>query len=79
MKTEEQKISYLTRLFEETYLKDSIEIHHIEKTQELEDLINILASAVGSLTNPPKIAATFKSSMQSSISMNTIRHYIECL
>lgn len=36
MKTEEQKISYLTRLFEETYLKDIIEIHHIEKTQELE-------------------------------------------
>lgn len=79
MKTEEQKISYLTRLFEETYLKDIIERHHIEKTQELEDLINILASAVGSLTNPPKIAATFKSSMQSSISMNTIRQYIECL
>lgn len=79
MKTEEQKISYLTRLFEETYLKDIIERHHIEKTQEMEDLINILASAVGSLTNPPKIAATFKSSMQSSISMNTIRQYIECL
>ena len=79
MKTEEQKIGYLTRLFEENYLKDIIERHHIEKTQELEDLINILASAVGSLTNPPKIAATFKSSMQSSISMNTIRQYIECL
>lgn len=79
MKTEEQKIGYLTRLFEETYLKDIIERHHIEKTQELEDLINILASAIGSLTNPPKIAATFKSSMQSSISMNTIRQYIECL
>lgn len=79
MKTEEQKISYLTRLFEETYLKDIIERHHIEKTQELEDLINILASAIGSLTNPPKIEATFKSSMQSSISLNTIRQYIECL
>lgn len=47
MKTEEQKIGYLTRLFEETYLKDIIERHHIEKTQELEDLINILASARG--------------------------------
>src|SRR5699024_8068811 len=41
MRTEEQKISYLTRLFEETYLKDIIERYHIEKTQELEDLINI--------------------------------------
>lgn len=79
MKTEEQKVGYLTRLFEETYLKDIIERHHIEKTQELEDLTNILASAVGSLTNPPKIEATFQSVMQSKISLNTIRQYIEYL
>lgn len=79
MKTEEQKISYLTNLFKETYLKDIIERHHIEKTQELEDLVNILASAIGSLTNPPKIEATFKSTIQSTISLNTIRQYIEHL
>ena len=79
MKTEEQKINYLTNLFKETYLKDIIERHHIEKTQELEDLINILASAIGSLTNPPKIEATFKSTIQSTISLNTIRQYIEYL
>lgn len=79
MKTEEQKVGYLTRLFEETYLKDIIERHHIEKTQKLEDLTNILASAVGSLTNPPKIEATFQSVMQSKISLNTIRQYIEYL
>lgn len=79
MKTEEQKINYLTNLFKETYLKDIIERHHIEKTQELEDLINILASAIGSLTNPPKIAATFQSTIQSTISLNTIRQYIEYL
>ena len=79
MKTEEQKIHYLTNLFQETYLKDIIERHQIETTQELEDLTNILASAVGSLTNPPKIEATFKSSIQSNISLNTIRQYIEYL
>lgn len=79
MKTEEQKINYLTNLFKETYLKDIIERHHIEKTQELEDLINILASAIGSLTNPSKIEATFKSTIQSTISLNTIRQYIEHL
>lgn len=79
MKTEEQKISYLTNLFKETYLKDIIERHHIEKTQELEDLVNILASAIGSLTNPPQIEATFKSAIQSKISLNTIRQYIEYL
>lgn len=79
MKTEEQKINYLTNLFKETYLKDIIERHHIEKTQELEDLVNVLASTIGSLTNPPKIEATFKSAIQSAISLNTIRQYIEYL
>ena len=79
MKTEEQKISYLTRLFEETYLKDIIERHHVEKTQELEDLVNILASAIGSLTNVPKIEATFRTVLRSNISVNTIRQYIEYL
>ncbi|MBQ7780658.1 MAG: ATP-binding protein [Lachnospiraceae bacterium] len=79
MKTEEQKVNYLTRLFEETYLKDIIERHHIEKTQELEALVNVLASAIGSLTNVPKIEATFKSVIQSNISANTIRQYIEYL
>nr|MCR4781261.1 ATP-binding protein [Lachnospiraceae bacterium] len=79
MNTEEQKINYLTSLFEETYLKDIIERHHIEKSQELEDLVNILASAIGSLTNVPKIEATFKSVIRSDISANTIRQYIEYL
>ena len=79
MKTETQKVNYLTNLFNETYLKDIIERNHIEKTQKLEDLINVLASAIGSLTNPPKIQATFKSSIGSAISINTIRQYIEYL
>lgn len=79
MKTEEQKINYLTKLFEETYLKDIIERHHIEKTQELKGLVNVLASAIGSLTNVPKIEATFRSVMQSNICANTIRQYIEYL
>ena len=59
MKTETQKVNYLTNLFNETYLKDIIERNHIEKTQELEDLINVLASAIGSLTNPPKQEVIF--------------------
>lgn len=79
MKTEEQKIQYLTRLFEETYIKDIRERNAIEKIQELNDLINVLASSVGSLTNPTRIEATFKSVVQSDISLNTIRQYIEYL
>lgn len=79
MQTEEQKVQYLSKLFEETYLKDILERHNIAKTQELEDLVNILASAVGSLTNPTKREATFRSNIQSSISSNTIRQYIQYL
>ena len=79
LKTEEQKMNYLIKLFEETYIKDIIERNNIEKIQELGDLINILASAIGSLTNPSKIEATFKSGIKSNISLNTIRQYIEYL
>ena len=79
MKTEEQKVNYLTNLFKETYLKDIVERHNIEKVHEMEDLVNIIASSIGSLTNPPKIEATFKSLIHSDISLNTIRQYIEYL
>lgn len=76
MKTEVQKIHYLDALFEETYIKDMIERNHVEKQQEFGDLLNVLASAVGSLTNPSKIETTFKSNLHSDISLNTIRQYI---
>ncbi len=79
MRTEEQKATYLTNLFEETYIKDIVERNALRKTQELEDLVDVLASATGSLTNAPKIRATFKSSLHSSISIDTIRSYIDCL
>jgi len=79
MSTDEQKTEYLTRLFEETYIKDIIERHHIEKKQELNDLINVLASGIGSLTNPSKIESTFKSAIHSDISLNTVRSYIDYL
>ncbi len=79
MQTEEQKINYLTRLFEETYIKDITERNKVEKVQELNDIINVLASSIGSLTNPTKILDTFKSSIKSDISLNTIRNYIDYL
>lgn len=79
MKTEQQKIQYLTNLFEETYIKDIKERNHIEKIQELNDLINVLASSIGLLTNPSKIQSTFKSVLKSDISLNTIIQYIEYL
>ncbi|MBR4587126.1 MAG: ATP-binding protein [Lachnospiraceae bacterium] len=79
MRTDQQKIKYLTDLFEKTYISDIIDRNGIEKTEELEALLNVLASAVGSLTNPTKIEATFKSVLKSKISRNTIVQYIEYL
>ena len=76
MRTDQQKIKYLTDLFEKTYISDIIDYNGIEKTEELEALLNVLASAVGSLTNPTKIEATFKSVLKSRISRNTIVQYI---
>ena len=79
MNSDEQRVEYLTRLFEETYIKDIIERNLIEKKQELNDLINVLASGIGSFTNQSKIVATFNSVIQSDISLNTVRSYIEYL
>ena len=79
MATDEQRMAYLTGLFEETYIKDIIERNHIEKVQEINDLINILASGIGSLTNASKLETTFRSVIHSDISLNTIRTYIDHL
>lgn len=67
------------RLFSETYLKDVVARNKVAKTQELEDLVDVLASSIGSLTNPPKIEATFKSVLNSKITANTISTYISYL
>ena len=79
MQEDEQKSAFLKRLFEQTYLKDIIERNGILKNQELEDVVNIVASSIGSLTNPTKISDTFKSKLKSSISPNTVRTYINHL
>jgi len=76
MGTPEQKAAYLKNLFEETYIADIIERNGLRKTQELEDLLNVLASVTGSLTNASKIQATFKSVLKSDISLNTVKAYI---
>ena len=79
MKSDQQKIKYLTDLYNKTYLSDILERNGIRKTEELEAILNILASATGSLTTPSKIEATFKSVLKSKISRNTIVTYIEYL
>ena len=76
MRTDEQKARYLERLFEETYLRDVVERYEIRKRDELDDLVNVLASGVGALTNPSKLENTFRSVLHSRISANTISSYI---
>ena len=79
MKTERDKINYLQKLFEETYLVDIMQRNNIKKQQEFEDLLNVLSSNISALVNPPKIQKNFKSNLRSDISINTIRTYIEYL
>ena len=78
-KTPEEKITFLKALFEETYISDIVDRHKIRNRAELEELLNILSSAIGSLTNSTKLSATFKSMKQKSISAGTIKNYIDYL
>ena len=79
MQTDTQKANYLQNLFEETYLKDIIDKNGIRRDSELDNLVDILASSVGSLTNPSKLSKTFKSVLQSSITDKTIKTFIDYL
>ena len=75
----EQKSDFLKSLFEETYISDIIGRNNIRNKAELEELMNILSSAIGSLTNPRKLSATFKSIKNKTVSQTTIKRYIDCL
>lgn len=77
--TEEQKVRFLKALFDETYLKDIKERYEIRKDDDLEELINIMASGIGALTNPNKLANTFQSEKKSPLSSDTVKNYIDYL
>ncbi len=77
--TEEQKVRFLKSLFDETYIKDIKERYEIRKDDDLEELINIMASGIGALTNPNKLANTFRSEKKSTISYDTIKVYTDYL
>lgn len=77
--TEEQKIAFLDNLFKETYISDIVKRNKIRNVGEMEALLDVLASAIGTLTNPNKLQKTFKSINQSKITTTTITKYIEYL
>ena len=78
-KTEEQKSTYLKNLFEQTYLRDIIERNGVQRVDILDSMVNILASSIGSLTNPNKLSNTFESNQIKDVSVNTISSYINYL
>ena len=79
LKTEEQKSTYLKNLFAETYIKDIKDRYKIRHEEELEELLNIISSSIGSLTNPAKLVKTFKSVKNINITADTLKSYLEYL
>ena len=77
--TTEEKAEYLMSLFQKVYLSDIIDRHKVRHQEELDELVDILASAVGSLTNPLKLANTFKSVKKKTISDKTLKKYMDYL
>ena len=77
LESHEEKSRYLKDLFDRTYIKDVLERHEIKNdTEVLDILLDVLASGIGSLTNPSKLANTFKSERQIGIGSETIEKYI---
>ena len=79
MKSDEEKSSYLKELFAQTYFTDIINRHGIKRSDILDAIVDLLASSVGSLTNPQKIYDTFKSHGEKELSLNTINSYLSFL
>ena len=77
--TPDQKGDFLKSLLEETYISDIIGRNNVRNKAELEELLNILSSSIGSLMNPSKLSATFKSVKHTTISKVTIKRYIDYL
>ena len=79
METLADKAKYLTGLFDTTYLADIINRNNLRGNEEINELTDVLASSIGSLTNPLKIANTFASSKNVKLSANTISNYLNYL
>ena len=71
------KSKYLADLFENIYISDILERHKISEKSVLDDILDIISSSVGSLTNPSKIADTFKSVKKLSITDDTVAKYLD--
>ena len=77
--TVERKMEYLKGLFRKTYLTDIKERYKIKNDDDLEELIDIVASSIGGLTNPSKLENTFQTVKHSNITHTTIKSYLDML
>lgn len=78
-RTPEQKVSYLQRLWNKTYLDDVVERHKVKNREALSALVDSLCSSVGSLTNPNRISNVLKSVQKVKIDPQTVSNYMEYL
>ena len=78
-KTDEQKEKYLKDLFDETYIKDIVERNKVRNVAELEELIDVMASSIGSLANPNRISNTFETVKKIKINQETVKSYLSYL
>lgn len=78
-KTEKEKSNYLKGLFRKTYITDIVDRYGVRNTTELGELLDIVASCIGSLTNPTKIANTFASVKNVRITNETVQKWLEYL
>ena len=74
--SDEQKSKYLKDLFDETYIKDIVERNKVKNISELEELIDLMASSVGSLANPNRISNTFLSVKKTTVDPQTVKNYL---
>lgn len=79
MEEVEDKVEYLNSLFQKVYISDIVERHNVRNKAELDELVDVLASAIGSYTNPNKLVRTFKSVKNKNISDKTIKNYTDYL
>ena len=75
----EDKAEYLNSLFQKVYLSDIVERHNVRNKEELDELVDVLASGIGSYTNANKLVRTFKSAKNKIISDKTIKKYADYL
>ncbi len=78
-KTPEEKVAYLKSLYDELYIRDIVDRNRVREEGNLETLVDILSSSIGSLTNSSRLSATFKSEMHVTIAPETVDRYLSYL